>query len=192
MRVSSLDFKSPEIRSSTMRLLIAFLLVVLSGLGNSAIGQQAGNSAVVSTDRTDASAYRVLFRRVLLYKKLADEADAAHAPKPQLRRIVSNRFGFNDADGASLERLSLAYQGEINPLHAQITEVIAKLYARFPSGIAQKDSDTTPPPELAQLHQQEDAVTLRYRDLLRNSMREEDFQKVQAKVRDTFGKPIAH
>jgi hypothetical protein len=174
-----------------MRLLIVFFLLVLSGYGNSAACQQV--SSVASSDKVDISAYRILFRRTLLYKKLADEADAAHTPKPQLRNILPNRFDLDKADSASLERLSLAYQVEIDPIHAQVVAAIAKFHARFSSGIAQKGADdTSPPPELAQLQQEEDAVTLRYRDLLHNSMREEDFQKVQAKVRDAFGKPLAH
>jgi len=37
------------------------------------------------------------------------------------------------------------------------------------------------------LQQQEDTIALRYRDLLRTSMREEEFQKLRAKVRKTFG-----
>jgi hypothetical protein len=173
-----------------MRLLIVSLLLVLSGFGNSAAAQQQSTS-VATSDKSDVNAYRTLFRQVLLYKRLADEADASPAPKPHLRHIVSNRFQLNNNDSATLERLSLAYQSEINPIHAQIVDATTKFRARFPSGIAQNGADTSPPPELAQLQQQEDAATLRYRDLLRSSMREEDFQKVQAKVRDTFGKPLA-
>jgi hypothetical protein len=172
-----------------MRLPIAFLLVVLSGLGNSAIGQQA-SSSVTASDKVDTNAYRILFRRAVLYKKLADEADAAHSPKPQLRRILPARLGLSEADSASLERLALAYQSEIAPIHQQITVVISQLRARLASGVT--GTDTGPPPELKQLQQRDDAVTLRYRDLLRTSMREEDFQKAHAKILESFGKPLAH
>jgi hypothetical protein len=90
-----------------MRFLIVFLLVVLSGFGNSAAGQQA-SSSVLPSDKADRNAYRTLFVRAALYKKLADEAEAAQSPKPQLRRILPARFGLSDADAASLERLALA------------------------------------------------------------------------------------
>jgi hypothetical protein len=48
--------------------------------------------------------------------------------------------------------------------------------------------DANPPSELAVLERQEDVVTFRYRDLLRNSMREEAFQKFHAKILEQFGK----
>lgn len=170
-----------------MRLLIALLLLILfSGFGNSAMGQQA-NAVAPSSDRADVKAYRTLFRRDLLCNKLADEADAAHDPKPYLRKVLAHRFNLSEADNASLDRLSIAYQHEIDPIHAQALAVIVQFHARFPTGIIPRSADASPPPELAQLQQQEDTVALRYRDLLRNSMREEDFQKLHIKVRKDFG-----
>lgn len=173
-----------------MRLLTVILLVVLSGSCNSAIGQQV-SSAAASSDRVDTIAYRTLFRRAILYQKLADEADASHAPKPQLRRILAARFDLNDADSASLGRLSSQYQAEIEPIHQKITKAIKSFRARFPSGVIPRGADKTPPPELKELQSQEDAVTLRYRDLLRTSMHEEDFQKVNTKVRKDFSNQLA-
>jgi hypothetical protein len=173
-----------------MRLLLAFLLV-LSGFGNSAAAQQT-SSSVVSSDKVDINAYRTLFRQAILYKKLADDADKSPKPKPELRRILATRYGFSDPDNATLQRLALAYQAEIAPIHQQVVAVIGKARARFPSGTIPHGADTSPPPELRDLQNQEDAVTLRYRDLLRTSMREEDFQKVHAKIIASFGKPPAH
>ena len=54
-----------------MRLLIVFFLLVLSGFGNSALGQQS-SSVAAAPGKTDKIAYRILFQRTLLYKKLAD------------------------------------------------------------------------------------------------------------------------
>lgn len=169
-----------------MRPLIVFLLVVLSGFGNSAVAQQVSANAV-SPDRVDVKAYRSLFRRDLLLNQLADDADNAHDPKPFLRKVLANRFDLSGADNATLDRLSIAYQREIDPIHAQVLVIIGQFRARFPFGVIPKGADASPPPELAQLQQQEDAVALRYRDLLRTSMREEGFQKLHAKVRQDFG-----
>jgi hypothetical protein len=174
-----------------MRLLIASLLVVLSGFGNSAVGQQAGNR-VAPSDKTDINAYRTLFRQANLYKRLADEADKSPQPKPQLRRILATRYGFSAADGATLQRLALSYQAEITPIHQQVIAAIRKFQARFPSGTIPHGADTSPPPELGSLQNQEDSVTLRYRDLLRTSMREEDYQKIHTKILTSFGTPSAH
>jgi hypothetical protein len=169
-----------------MRLLIAFLLAVFSGFGNSAVAQPL-SASIVSPDQIDIKAYRTLFRRDLLVHRLADEADAAHDPKPYLRKVLAYRFNLSENDNASLDRLSIAYQREIDPIHAQTLVIIGQFHARFPSGVIPRGADASPPPELAQLQQQEDAVALRYRDLLRTSMHEEEFQQFHAKVRKTFG-----
>jgi hypothetical protein len=128
----------------------------------------------------------------VLYKKLADQADTTATPKPQLRRILAARYGFSDADSATLLRLAFVYLAEITPLHQQALAVLKKDHARFPSGNIPRGADTTPQPELKDLQKQEDAVTLRYRDLLRTSMREEDYQKVHAKIVAKFNTPSAH
>jgi hypothetical protein len=167
-----------------MRLLVA-VLFVLSALGNSAVSQPTGSTAA-SPDKADMKAYRTLFRQAVLYKKLADQADATPTPKPELRRILAARYGFNDADNATLQRLALAYQAEVAVVHQQVLTIFKKDQVRFPSGKIPKDTDTSPPPELKDLQNQEDALTLHYRDLLRTSMREEDFQKAHAKIIENF------
>jgi len=97
----------------------------------------------------------------------------------------------SDSDSATLLRLALAYQAEIAPIHQQVTAAISKFQARFPSRTFPSGADKSPPPELADLQKQDDAVTLRYRDLLRTSMREEDYQKVHAKILASFSQPLS-
>jgi hypothetical protein len=150
------------------------------------VAQQV-SSGVASPDKADVKAYRTLFRRDHLVHRLADEADAAHDPQPFLRKALASRFNLNETDSATLDRLSIAYQREIDPIHAQVLVIIGQFRARFPSGLIPKGADASPPPELAQLQQQEDAVALRYRDLLRTSMHEEEFQTLHTKVLKTFG-----
>ena len=104
----------------------------------------------------------------------------AQKPKPYLRRILANRYALSDDDSASLEKMAIAYQAAIKPVHEQMTAVVKQYRARFPFGVIPPGTDATPPPELAELQQQEDAVTLLYRDLLHNSMREENFQKLNS------------
>ena len=168
-----------------MRLLIVSFLLVLSGVGNSALGQQSSSVAVPG--KTDNIAYRILFQRTLLYKRLADEAESAKKPKPYLRRVLANRYALSDDDNASLERMAIAYQAAIKPVHEQMMAVVKQYRARFPFGVVPPGTDATPPPQLGELQQQEDAVTLLYRDLLHNSMREENFQKLNSKVTTDFG-----
>jgi hypothetical protein len=169
-----------------MRLLTVFFLLVLSAFGNSALSQQSSSKGP-TPGQTDKIAYHILFQRTLLYKKLADQAEASHQPKPHFRRILANRYALSHDDNATLERTAIAYQAAIKPIHDQIVAVARQYGARFPFGVIPNGTDATPPPELAQLQLQEDGVTLLYRDILRNSMREENFQKLNTKVTKDFG-----
>jgi hypothetical protein len=136
-----------------MRLLLVFLLLVLSGSGNSAMAQQPTTS-VVSSDKADMKAYRTLFRQAALYKTLADKAETTPTPKPELRRILAARYGFNDNDNATLQRLALAYQAEAAVIHQQVLAVFKKDQVRFPLGKIPQGADTSPSPELKDLQTQ--------------------------------------
>jgi hypothetical protein len=151
--------------------------------------QQIGNS-VISEDRVNRDVYRTLFRQATRYQKLADEAEASHNLKPYFRHLLATRFALSDDDNESLNRLSIAYEKEIDPLQKQVVEIIKRFHTRFPSGVIGQGMDANAPPELAELQKQEDVVTFRYRDLLRSSMREDAFQKFHTKVLETFGKPL--
>ncbi len=155
---------------------------------SSVLKAQQSNGAVASPERVDTNAFRTLFRQALAYKKLADDAEASPDSKLHFNQLLATRYRLNEDDNASLQRLAIAYQGEIDPIHKQVLEVIKKFHARIPDRVIQPGTDMSPPPELASLQQQEDAVTLRYRDLLRNSMREEVYQTFHARLLKDFGK----
>jgi hypothetical protein len=168
---------------------VAFLVMALF-LHCPQSGAQQNPTSSASPDRLDRNAFRTLFRQSMTYEKLADEAEASHDPKPYFRRLLAARFQLSDDDNANLKRLSLAYQGEIDPIHTRVVEIITRFHARFPTGVIGPGEDPNPPTELKILEQQEDAVTLQYRDLLRNSMKEEAFKKLHATILESFGKPL--
>lgn len=144
-------------------------------------------SGPIPSDATDPMTFRTLFNRDLLLNDLADEADTAGTAKPYLRKQLANRFSLSDTDCATLHRLAVQYKSESDPLRARVNVVLQSLNSRFPNSVIPPGADTSPPPELHQLQLQEDALTLRYRDLLHNAMREADFQLLQTKARATFG-----
>lgn len=166
---------------------VLILHVVLA----SAHCQTTSSDQTPSPDQLDKNAFRTLFIQDAVYRKLADDADLASSPKPFLRRVLATKFGLSGQDSASLDRLSLAYQAEVAPIRAQILGSIQKFHSKFPNSQIPRGADISPPPELQGLQQQLEAVTLRYRDMLRNSMQEQEFQRVQASVRDSFGNPSA-
>jgi hypothetical protein len=138
-------------------------------------------------DKVDARAFAVLFRRVDTFEKMAKLADQAGQQKPHLRRNISVRFHLSPGDSETLLRFATAWTADTTAIHTQGTQVIANFHKGFPGGVVRKGMDTSPPAQLGVLQAQLDSVTLRYRDLLRTSMQESEFQRVQLQVRETFG-----
>jgi hypothetical protein len=157
---------------------------------SSACAQSSSTAVPPSNDVREAHIYRLLFRQSLAYNRLADEADAAGRPKPHFRRILANRLQLSDADAASLLRLSLAFQAEIDPIQKRAVAVKAAFLANFPLGVKAPWQDARPPVELGDLLTQEDTIALRYRDLLQNDLRPEDFQKMVTRIHATFGQTL--
>jgi hypothetical protein len=171
----------------------AWALVLASIVGASTLTAQQSTVSAESPERVDRNAYRTLFRQAVFYKKLAEEASASQGSKPDqpdFKHLLAARFGLNEDDNATLERLSIAYQSEVDPIHKQIVQVIKTFHARFPDMTVRPGMDTSSPPELGSLQMQEDKVTLRYRDLLRNSMREDAYQSFHTRLLQEFGKTI--
>lgn len=167
-----------------MRSFLALVLTFLFAVN--ATAQQTSNR-VVAAGASDLQAFRILLNRDILLMQMSDEAEAAGHPNPFLRQQLAIRFGLNEDDNASLHRLATAYKREMEPLRAEVSVVMNQFRSRFPGGIVRRGDDLSPPPRLAELQREEDALTLRYRDLLHNSMREATFQALQSEVHLEFG-----
>jgi hypothetical protein len=169
---------------------LAVASVILCSCLSSQAQKQAPFSAAVTSERVreaqEAHIYRLLFRQSITYNRLADEADAAGDPKPYFRRLMPNRFKLDDYDSASLLRLSLAYQVEIAPVRKQIDAAKDAFLAKFPFGFRYPGMDMTQPAEIGELQDRENAITIRYRDLLRNELSSEVFQKVDKVMHETY------
>jgi hypothetical protein len=170
-----------------MRLPALFLWTILSGYVAIAAGQTANANIDKSPDKSDVHVFRTLFEFDLQLNQMADDAEAVHKPKPHLRKILARKFEISDFDSANLDRFSQAYKQDITPIEAQKDTLIAQFRARFPSRKIPVGADISPPAGLADLQKQENSIILYYRDQLRNSMREADFQILQTKVRQAFG-----
>jgi hypothetical protein len=122
---------------------------------------------------------------------MADKADAAGTPKPYLRNILRNRFDLSDTEDATLLRNALAFRAELIPIHQKAISLQSAYASRFPGRILNQISDRTIPGELADIQKQEDALVLRYRDLLHNDLGEHDFRLLDNKVLEVFSKPLS-
>ena len=112
---------------------------------------------------------------------------ALKGSSPRLSTIQAARYGMNDAESIALLSMAQSYKTELLPIRAEVTSVLAAFHATLANSATFKDADHTPPSRLTELQQQEDALTLRYRDRLRNSMREERFQAFHKALMAKFG-----
>lgn len=149
------------------------------------------NQSTPGLNKLEAIPYRAIFRRVLTYQKKADAEELVGGGKSHYRSIVARRLELSDFDDASLRRISLDYEKQSAPLQKQISDQIKQFRAKSVEGV-RSGMDMSPPPALAELEIQEDAVVLLHRDLLRNAMRPDDYKRMQENVNRLFGSsPLA-
>lgn len=171
-----------------MRIAFALLLASLFAFANVGVAQTSASSS--NPDSSDVRVFRILFRRDIQFRQLADEAEAGHAPKPYLRRLLSTQFHLNSANSEALDRISSEYQRDLDPIHKQALASVAKFKSRYPSGVLLHGFDNTAPPELTELQHQENALVLHYRNQLRNEMGDHEFLELQKNVRTAFGNSV--
>jgi hypothetical protein len=149
---------------------------------------QDPNSDVAATNKTDAVAYRFLFRQVVAYKKLSDDGKAMHQDRSYMMRTLARRLSIGKEDLDNLERIATSCVAEIVPIQTKIANAVSDFHAEYSQMRLTGLKAASPPSTLSDLQAQEDAIVLRYRDSLRNSMNEAKFQKAQQKIRMTFGR----
>jgi hypothetical protein len=163
-----------------------FLVSLLTPVSQHLAAQEPSAKAI-SPDAVDLQAYPIFFRRVVTYEKLAAQADKTPLPKPYLRRLVAQRFGLGEFDAASVLKLSVQYENDVLAIHQQRIRAHQRFKTAPFYGSVKPGTDISPTPELTDLANRQDTLTLQYRDLLRNDMNEQDFQKLNVQVRTLFG-----
>ena len=167
---------------------IAFVFLVLFGGLYATITAQGvpQPTTQVDTDKVDAPAFAILFRRENAYLKAAKAAKSPESPETQLPKVIPNLFALDSTQASSVEHFAGAWEADVVPIRSQLTVAISAFHSSFPNGRLNPNVDPTPPAAIRALRAQIDAVTLRYRDQLRNDKQETAFQDFQAKLRKTF------
>jgi len=146
----------------------------------------SGTSSQVTADELDARLFSVLFRRVNLYEKAAKAASSPDKPEARLNTVMPRTLNLTPGEADSLRRISLQWEQDRTPIHDQVRQVILKHHEAVTNNGSIPPIDTTLPGSLRALQGQIDAVTLHYRDLLRNEMPENDFQKLEVNLQTLF------
>ncbi len=147
-------------------------------------------STPLDIDKVDARAFAVLFRHENTYLKMARSASSLDKPEAHLDRVLPQQFELNADDTASLVKVAADWERDTKVLRTQFVQVVDRFHRSFPNGRLGPGVDPTPPSELADLRGQMDAVTLQYRDKLRNTMQEAAFQKLRVNVEKTFANQL--
>jgi hypothetical protein len=175
-------------------LTFAFTFLVLLSLCYMSSPLQAQSTTPVvspaNVDTLDAKAFAILFRRENSYLKIAAAAASPDKPEAHLDRVLPLQLEIDPADTANFAKFASDWGHDTQSLRANLLAAISRFQSSFPNGRVGPGVATTPPPELADWRAQIDAVTLRYRDKLHNTMREPDFIRLQTNVEKTFASSL--
>lgn len=111
--------------------------------------------------------YESVFRLDLSFRRKALEQELMGKPVTSLKTYFKNEAGLSDAEDVTLQKISLEYLQEIQPVNDQATQILSSLRTQFPDGeINEGQVAPAPPPELAALQQQRNSIALSNRDKL--------------------------
>ena len=145
------------------------------------VSQQALQQSV-QPDVPDEIAYRHLFRYVGKFKKEADELEGRGKDATSYRAHFKRSANLSEYHARALDNIATQYLSEVQVVDARARQVIESYRAQYPDGKVPKGETPAPPPsELKQLREQRDAITLRYRDGLRSTFGEDEFNNFNSK-----------
>ena len=135
-----------------------------------------GSSQSAQPDVPDQIAYRHLFRYVGKLKKQAEELEGRGKDATSYRTHFKRAANLSEYHARALDDIATQYLSEVQAVDTRARLVIESYRAQYPNGKVPHGEHPAPPPtELKQLREERDAITLRYRDSLRSTFGDEEF-----------------
>jgi hypothetical protein len=128
--------------------------------------------------------YDRFFRMAVSLKRKAEAEKANTEKSAGAAKYFKNRANLNDSEDQILQNLADEYVRELIPIDSQARAIIVQTRQKFPNGIVPRDQP--PPPGLVHLQEQRDALALRYRDRLKESLGAEGFDKFDKFILSDF------
>lgn len=154
----------------------SFTRVTQPAAQSSRQGVQPASPQSVQPEVPDEIAYRHLFRYVGKLKKEAEELESRSKDATSYRTHFKRAANLSEYHARTLDNIATQYLSEVQVIDARARQVIESYRAQHPGGKVPKGETPAPPPsELKQLREQRDAITLRYRDSLRSTFGEDEF-----------------
>jgi hypothetical protein len=138
---------------------------------------------------SDSDLYYAIFHHVAVLKQMADTAQQQGQDRPNLRQLVRLRAGLTEAEGGSLEAISVQCEKDVAAQDAKAKAIIDQFHAQYPPGPINPSFPPIAPPVLASMWQDRSNILLAARDQLRVELGEEDFAKFDQFLRTTGPKP---
>jgi len=135
-----------------------------------------GSAQSAQPDVPDQIAYRHLFRYVGKLKKQAEELEGRGKDATSYRTHFKRAANLSEYHARALDNIATQYLSEVQVVDTRARQVIETYRAQYPNGKVPHGEHPVPPPtELKQLREDRDAITLRYRDSLRSTFGDEEF-----------------
>ena len=143
---------------------------------------QSSKQTSQQPDVPDQIAYRHLFRYVANLKKQAEELEGQGKDATSYRTHFKRAANLSEYHARALDNIATQYISEVQVVDTRARQVIESYRAQYPNGkVPERETPAPPPAELKQLREQRDAITLRYRDGLRSTFGEDEFNDFNSK-----------
>lgn len=134
--------------------------------------------------------YYRIFHHVAVLNQMADAALKQGKDRSNLRQLVRLRAGLTEAEGESLQAISLQCDNDVAAQDAKAKAIIDQFHAQYPPGRPINPSfPPIAPAVLASMWQDRNNIILAARDQLRVELGEQDFAKFDKFVKSTGPAP---
>ena len=162
--------------TATMAIAVFSFTQVTQPAKSSRQGPQPASNRSVQPEVPDEIAYRHLFRYVGKLKKEAEELEGRGKDATSYRTHFKRAANLSEYHARALDDIATQYLSEVQAVDTRARLVIESYRAQYPNGKVPHGEHPAPPPtELKQLREDRDAITLRYRDSLRSTFGDEEF-----------------
>jgi len=156
------------------------------------LAQSAPAAGSSSPTANQLALYRAFFHHVQFLEAEAVKAGALGQPDAaELRGVYQKKIGIAAADASVLTQWAATNVQAVQQLNATAQQIIQAHRAQYPGGIVPAGQPhPTPPPQLAALNTQRDAVTTAHIQSLRAALSAGAFAKVDNFVQTQFSQNV--
>lgn len=158
-------------------------LWIIALVAHAVLWGQAGLGT--TTTGTPLAAYRAFFHQVQYLESEAQKATLTESA--DLRAWHQKQIGLTVQEAAQLRQIAAIHAAAINALDEAASRIIQSQRSQFPGGrLNSKESLPPPPPALAQLQKQRDALTMSHVLNLQATLSAASFAKLDPWIKANF------